>query len=227
MNNRANIAGPLALAIERWSEQYDSQDSDLTASQIPDLPQKVAIIRARRNDIERDVLDRMWAAIGTGFHDFIHKYAQECPSVIAAEQRVFTEIEGWKISGQFDLLEQIAGVVTLVDYKLITLWGYLRGPKADHVAQLNIYRWLLHRSGEYPPVEALKVCAVWRDWSASAAEPSPTGPATGSTMSAPSSKRFCAKVRPSSRDSKLLVNRPARDSGFQPRTRTFLPFSLL
>src|SRR5574342_534865 len=60
-----------------------------------------------------------------------------------------------------------------------------------------------------------------------AADPRPTGPATGMTMSAPSCTKDSAKERPSSSDSKLPVKEPSLAAVLQPSTSTLVPISWL
>ena len=60
-----------------------------------------------------------------------------------------------------------------------------------------------------------------------AAEPRPTGPATGMMMSAPSCIRDSANLRPSSVESKLPVNSPSSLAVSQPSSLTLALFCWL
>jgi hypothetical protein len=77
-----------------------------------------------------------------------------------SEERLYADIEGWRVSGQIDLQTSPAGLV-LSDWKFTSVWSVMR-EKADWTNQLNIYAWLARQNGRNPT--KLQVVALLRDW---------------------------------------------------------------
>lgn len=78
------------------------------------------------------------------------------------ENRLFAEVNGWKISGCPDELD--LQQASLKDYKLCSVWSVMDGEsKEEWTQQLNIYAWLAAANGHH--VEKAEIEAIFRDWS--------------------------------------------------------------
>lgn len=160
-----DLALPEVLVKAVQNDTYSNGGSDISVTGLLQPPQKVAIEKAHADEIVEDAADRIYALIGQIGHLIIERAAVEGSR---AEERVFTEVNGWKVSGQFDLLyTNERGERTLADLKLVSVWEAINGPKEERAQQLNLLAELLRRNGE--TVDRLEVIYVFRDWSKSKA----------------------------------------------------------
>jgi hypothetical protein len=84
-----------------------------------------------------------------------------------AEQRLYAEINGWILGGQFDRLSFADGGL-IQDYKVSSVWAAIDGTaKPEWTAQLNCLAWLARRRGI--AVSRAEIVLLCRDWSASKA----------------------------------------------------------
>lgn len=90
-----------------------------------------------------------------------HKKSLVGPPSVIFERRMFAEIDGWKISGQVDLIDLSNRLIQ--DYKRCSYWTAVFGVKDEWTQQLNGYRWLCHKNGI--DIDKLEIVAVFRDWS--------------------------------------------------------------
>jgi hypothetical protein len=121
-------------------------------------PPQIRILRQKHDaDIVVDVSERLWSLYGQAIH-----YILERAGVGAREQRLYMDVSGWQLSGQFDLYNPDGGGL-LQDYKLTSAWTALRGPKAEWTAQLNCLAELARVNNM--AVDRLEVVALYRDWS--------------------------------------------------------------
>jgi len=112
-----------------------------------------------------------WALLGTAVHAALERAAElsETPPLLI-ERREETQVSGWTLSGQIDVLEADG---TLIDYKVTSAWSVSDGRqgKGEWASQLNVLKWLLERSGAAPKgvIRSLAVWCICRDWQASQA----------------------------------------------------------
>lgn len=165
--NKHNLPDAIVAAVQ--NDSYDAKHSDITATGLIDAPQRRSLIWKHKDKIQEDVSDRIWALLGQAVHHILER----SESTARVEERLFAEVEGWTISGQFDRL--LVGDQTLQDYKVTTVHK-AQGDGADWERQLNILRWLCHHNGI--EVEKLQVVAILRDWSKSRATDDGTYPIT-------------------------------------------------
>ena len=137
IENRLSLPAPLVAAITK--DPYDSQGSDITVTALLKPPRAVALEREHRDEIVIDAADMLWALVGQIGHSILERAAVEG----MVERRLFAEINGWKVSGQADLIPPDL----LIDYKFTTVWSCKNGLKPEWEQQLNALRWLAHRNG--------------------------------------------------------------------------------
>jgi len=142
---------------------------DISATALIDSPQKRELAFRHRDEITEDVSDRVWALFGSAVHHILER----SQTTARIEERLFAEVAGWTISGQFDRL--IVEDKLLQDWKVTTSYKAL-GEKKDWERQQNILRWLCHVNGI--EVEKLQIVTIIRDWQRSRAEEDPTYPRT-------------------------------------------------
>jgi hypothetical protein len=103
----------------------------------------------------------------------LRAYRVDTPDII--ERRLYAELEGWKISGQIDMLrEDAADGWGIGDWKLTSVWTWIYGGRQEWEDQLNVYAWLARRNGHFP--KWLRIYAIFRDWRETEVRSSPDYP---------------------------------------------------
>lgn len=154
ITNTAKLPQPLVNAITR--DDYDDGGADATVTELLLPPRLAALKRQHRHELVEDASERIWSLIGRIGHRILSEGAKEC----LAEKRLFTKCLGWKISGQFDLINN----QTISDYKFVSAWSVKDGPRDEWVQQLNLYHLLCVQNGVATPTR-LEIVAILRDWS--------------------------------------------------------------
>lgn len=137
----------------------------LSVSQLINPPYLVQQEARLGDSLEVDAMDLIYALDGSAMHA-VFEWAKpamdaEWPDRYIFEKRYFAEVEGWKISGQIDLID--LHTATIEDYKNTSYWVSKFGPKKEWEQQLNCYMWLAHKNGI--KIKDLVVHARYRDWS--------------------------------------------------------------
>jgi hypothetical protein len=149
ITNHHNLPAPLVNAIR--NDPYTRGKSDISVTQLIQPPQPRKLLRGR--DVEEDAADCIWRLLGQAVHTVLERAS---PGGAVVEKRLFSEVLGWTVSGQFDVYE--GGILT--DYKITSV--YARDGKIEWVNQLNLLRALAERNAM--SVHALQVVAIFRDW---------------------------------------------------------------
>jgi hypothetical protein len=150
---------PQAFVDAVTNDPYDNGGSDISATSLIDAPQRRALLREHRSKITEDVADRVWALLGSAVHHILEQAEDEHAVV---EERLFAEVDGWKVSGQFDRYLPSTG--TIQDWKVTTVYK-AQSSHADWERQLNVLAWLARQNGM--AVSKLQICAIMRDWAKS------------------------------------------------------------
>ena len=157
ISNAYNLPAPIVRAIER--DTYSSGGSDISVTQLIAPPRIVQLRKRHRSEIQNDVTDMLWLLLGQAMHHILERGVNLLDPEIA-EARVFTEIEGWKVSGQNDLWTPPD---LLSDYKCTSTWAFILSDKPDWEAQLNCLAYLYRSIGF--AVNKLQIVAIYRDFS--------------------------------------------------------------
>jgi hypothetical protein len=80
-----------------------------------------------------------------------------------SEERIYSEIDGVKVSGANDLQQETPEGLILIDYKFTSAWAVMQD-KVEWQQQLNIYKWLVE-TVKRKKVVGLQICALVRDFS--------------------------------------------------------------
>lgn len=157
ITNNANLPAAIVNAVR--NDPYNAGACDISVTRLIGPPQIRVLEREHAEDLTEDASDRIWSLIGQIGHGILER----AETAAIAERRLFADIHGWRLSGQFDRLT-IDDDGSLSDYKFTSVWAVADGPKPEWIAQLNILRWLAAENG-YPEIRRLQIVAILRDWS--------------------------------------------------------------
>lgn len=136
---------------------------DISATKLIDSARIAQLTRAHHDQITVDVSERVWSLLGQAVHTILERAGLRAEGMIA-EQRLFAEVLGWQLSGQFDVMHLESRKIS--DYKVTTVYKAKGNDK--WVQQLNVLRWLAHQNGY--TVDQLEVIGIFRDWRKTEAE---------------------------------------------------------
>lgn len=149
ITNRHNLPAPLVNAIR--NDPYTRGKSDISVTQLIQPPQIRHLTKGR--EIVEDAADCIWRLLGSAVHAILER---AYPETAIVEKRIFTEVCGWIVSGQFDVYD--TGVLS--DYKITSV--YSRDGKIEWERQLNLLAALCRREGM--SVTKTEIVAIFRDW---------------------------------------------------------------
>jgi hypothetical protein len=149
----------LTDALIKTNERYDSGESDFTTTTLISPPMIVRLRKENESEIEVDPVSFLNSFTGTSVHNQIEKSLKGNPDYIV-EERFFTEIDGYKISGQIDLYDK--RTKTLYDHKCTSIFKITGEDHLDYEAQLNINAYILRLHGI--EVNNLVISAFPQDW---------------------------------------------------------------
>jgi hypothetical protein len=144
----------------------------ISVTNLINAPRIVRLASLYRAELPGDIPgEDTWRLLGTAVHGALERAAPSAdPPPLLIEHRAATEVGGWTLSGQIDVLEADG---TLVDYKVTSAWSVSDGRqgKGEWASQLNVLKWLLERTGTVPrgTIRSLAVWVICRDWSATQA----------------------------------------------------------
>jgi hypothetical protein len=151
---------PLSLVDAVSNDNYTKGNANISVTSLWKSPRIMVLEEQYADLLERDVVDSLWSILGKGVHAILCDLDKD-PEAIT-EKRLYTEILGWTVSGQFDRYLPSSG--TLQDYKVTSAWSMLNdSKKEDWENQLNTYAHLLRNIN--CDVNKIEVIVVLRDWS--------------------------------------------------------------
>ena len=154
------------------NDKYSKGHADISVTTLIDSP-RVRVMRDHYYS-ERvvDVVDNIWALFGTAVHHVLE--STEPSDDVVIEERLFTKINGWVLSGAVDHQVIKGQTVEITDYKVTSVWSVIHG-KIDWERQLNVYAYLVQKN-KGKKVKKLSICAVLRDWNRRDAQNKPNYP---------------------------------------------------
>lgn len=156
--NLTNLHGlPEALVRAVTNDPYTG-GGDISVTKLIDSPQVRMLRKEYGESVVEDVSDRIWSLLGQSVHTILERAGNETSDV--QEERLFADVDGWKLSGQFDRMD-LHGK-TMDDYKVTSTYK-VTGDHKDWERQLNCLRWLAIQNGY--EVDHLRIVAILRDWS--------------------------------------------------------------
>jgi hypothetical protein len=158
ITNRSNLPLPFVrAATPNKSPSERRGNADISVTELIGPPRVRQLREAFWDIMEVDVSDRIWMVLGSAVHHVLERYG----GGELAEKRLFIELDGWRISGQFDILTNQDNSRDLIDYKLCRTWAVMNG-KQEWEEQLNCYRFML-RENHMGDVDRLWNAAILRD----------------------------------------------------------------
>ena len=166
-----NKGFPLALVKAVENDSYSKGKADRSVTGLLAPPRQAALKDIHEDVLTEDVSERTYALYGQLIHLLLERAGEQDRNALT-EERLFTEVGGWTISGQTDtitLTEEEGWVVS--DYKFVTAYKFKRDKfdpdklvvPEEYEQQLNMYAHLLRENGFR--VDELKIVAIYRDWS--------------------------------------------------------------
>ena len=139
--------------------QYSKGKANLSVTELMSSPRIVQLKRRHWEELTEDASDMVWSLFGTAIHNILEHGKDEHHIV---EERVFTQVDGFTISGAIDLQEVYEDGTVLSDYKTTSVYAVMN-QKIDWEYQLNCYAYLLHKA-KGVTVKKLQIVAIVRDW---------------------------------------------------------------
>ena len=155
MNLTNNCALPASIVEAVRRDPYDAGEADISCTRLIAPPLIRHLERLHGAAISEDASDRIWSLLGQAVHVILHRAVQ--PGELA-EERLFADAGGWRISGAFDLFDG----ATLTDFKTTSAWSVKPPLKPEWTAQINVLAWLLRCNGWSP--QRGRIVAILRDW---------------------------------------------------------------
>lgn len=169
MTTITNLHGlPQSIVAAVTNDPYVG-GGDISATKLIDSPRVRVLSAFHRDKLSVDVSERVWSLLGQAVHTILERAGLREEGMVV-EQRLFAEVNGWQVSGQFDVLHLEEQKIS--DFKVTTV--YKQHGSDSWTRQLNILRWLAHQNGN--PVEHLEVVAIFRDWRKTEAQRNPDYP---------------------------------------------------
>ena len=154
------------------NDKYSKGQADISVTTLIDSP-RVRLMREQHHDDRVvDVVDNIWALFGTAVHHVLE--STEPADNVVLEERLFTKINGWVLSGAVDHQKVWEHLVEITDYKVTSVWSVIHG-KIDWERQLNVYAYLVQKN-KGKKVTKLSICAILRDWNRRDAQNKPNYP---------------------------------------------------
>ena len=116
------------------------------------------------DEIEQDVSDMIWLIFGTAVHSILEKSQEELEE-LKENKFVVDMLNGYKLSGIFDLYNDATGTVT--DYKTASVQKVLKNDWDEYRKQTLIYCWMLRQIGfdaNRGEIVAMQMCIRDRLW---------------------------------------------------------------
>lgn len=151
VTNKFGLPESIVKAVE--NDPYKG-GGDISVTTLIAPPQMRLLSNHYRDELEEDASDRIWSLIGQAVHSILERIDDGS----IKEQRLYMDVEGWSVSGQFDRYLN----KSLIDYKITSVWSVKQGVKREWEEQLNLLAVLCRANGY--PVERLGVTAILRDW---------------------------------------------------------------
>lgn len=131
-----HICGWLAV------DEYDYDPATISATTLIGPARAWVIKKAHAEELTMDYSDLLAARYGTAIHDSLERVGVYADGDFR-EKRFYAEALGFTISGKMDAV--IGGVIR--DNKSTSVWKFIKQDFDDYIAQLSIYKWLLHKNG--------------------------------------------------------------------------------
>ena len=159
ITNKYNLPDTILNVLDRPT--YSKGKAHISATELLNSPRIVQLKRKYWEFIETDASEMIWALFGSAVHNILEHGNGENHIV---EQRLGTDVDGWRLSGAIDLQEEDEDGIGIKDYKVTGAWSVMN-EKQDWHNQLNVYAYLVEKEAK-KKVKSLQIVAIVRDWAA-------------------------------------------------------------
>jgi len=169
--NKLGLPNAIYQAIA--NDDYDRGESDITVTQLIQPMQMTKLQMLYKDELEEDISDNIYALMGKSIHYILEK----SETIMPVEKRLYVNINGCKVGGQFDRLALISNGLLgckLQDYKIASVWEYIYGLKQEKEDQINCLAYILKTNG-YNIIRS-EIVMIFRDWQKSKAKYDPNYP---------------------------------------------------
>jgi hypothetical protein len=118
ITNKFNL--PESIVQFNQNAVYNSGKSNITCTQLIDSPRIVQLRKKHQNELEQDISEMLWMIMGTAMHSIFDSVKVEGT---ITEERLFTQLHGWDISGAIDSQIVEPDGIIIGDYKFTTVHG--------------------------------------------------------------------------------------------------------
>lgn len=175
IENKHGIPDTIIRAMIKQNAMYDAGAVDSSVTQLIQPP-RITILRKKHfKEMVRDVTEEFWALLGSGVHHLLELGATDD---MITEERLYMNIDGWRISGAIDVQQINGNSIDIVDYKVTSTYSIQKdgSAKPEWEEQLNLHTLLVHANKPDMTVRKLSICAILRDWSGATARRDPFYP---------------------------------------------------
>lgn len=158
ITNKYNLPQPFVDLVS--FDDYSGHDSDYTTTSLLRPPRIAELSRRNWDKLEEDASDLVWRMSGQTKHVVLERIAKMNPDRYVAEKRLYIQINGFKVSGQIDLLDR--ETTTLYDWKETSIWKLMVGDKEEWTAQANTNLMLARENGH--EINHLENIVFLKDW---------------------------------------------------------------
>jgi|TARA_R110000803_G_scaffold128617_1_gene196067 hypothetical protein len=161
LTNKKNLPQVFVNLVQR--DEYTKKGSRLSITEAIGSARISLLKNLHKNQLVEDVVDRYYAIMGTMMHKVLEVGIDESDTTIS-EERLYTEVKGWTLSGAIDVQQIEDDGVIIQDYKYVGVYSVIMGeqPKPDWVKQLNSYAYMV-RKAKGLKVKKLEIIAIFRD----------------------------------------------------------------
>jgi len=159
--NKNNLPEEIVRAVQQ--DTYSKGEASISVTGLLSAPRPNILAREHYNELVVDVSDEIWKLLGQSVHTILER-ANENNEDVITEQRMFTVVNDWTVSGQTDSIDVKSN--TLKDYKVTSVWSIvsaLKEGKVEWEQQLNIYAYL-YKQTTGKTIDQLNIIAIARDW---------------------------------------------------------------
>lgn len=150
-------------------DEYDYEPGVLSATTLLRPVRSIVLFERYYDKMVMDVSDLIASKYGTAIHASFEKVPYD--ESINQEERLYTTVDGHRISGKYDILQRTEDGFKLWDLKSTSVWNYIYGNKTEEfIKQLSMYRLLLEKNCYDGVRDIATVIMVFTDWSKSRAK---------------------------------------------------------
>lgn len=162
IRNSLGLPQPFVSAV---SSEYEYKPKRYSVTSILKGNREAILQRRHADEIESDVADMVWMIFGSAVHSILEN-SQETDTQLKENKIEVETLNGYTLSGIFDLYDDSTGVVT--DYKTASVWKVIYNDWEDYRKQLLCYCWMLRQMGF--DAHTGEIVALLKDHSMSKAE---------------------------------------------------------